>query len=615
MVAAWSGATAKIKDGQGKVLRCIELETKRPDFLADADGIPHATRHLQGSDPTRWAMTNFQLLLFFNYVRPTLEYEAAKHARGHVCLYDINSLFVIPWSSGCGCGVALLMNVQSPLKAQVMISHAWAEDIEQLVGSLSSWAARIQSIWACSGVPLWCCAFAQYQPEDGAGPSLQQQLSLDPFKSVIQSRPVHGMLVVHTTKADPYDRLWCVHEIDEALDSKLFVTAIGTYSVGGRNVCTRSAKCGHPADEERIRAVIERKSGGYERLDSAIKAFRSTLLKSGASVIAEIEVPWKNYRPFRQRHTYGFLVDLEDLGLDKLRCGLKEFGMEENVLFDLLTLTDNDGSKVQFGREQILDFSLLAMLCQGKFLAPARFHIHIDQPVVARQFPLKLACALDVHHRRHQLSEIESQVRRFSVFTGKAIDIDFGVLKLQHPVLSGQWIAGNLSEEAKARLCKEIPRILAEATEFAGLLRFDFSNRDLSHWSVYLRGTTGTPYDSGWFAAEFDIPVNYPLRPPKNFRILTKILHPNVDMNTGEVCLDILFRKHSPAFIICKLILSVVALLGKPEPDDPMNVEAAALQLSHPKIFAEKARLWTQMYALREPPSFRALGIGTKCSV
>ena len=95
--------------------------------------------------------------------------------------------------------------------------------------SLSSWASRIQPLWDCYGVALWCCTFAQYQPEDGAGPSLQHQLSLDPFKSVIHSKPEHGMLVVHTTKADPYDRLWCVHEVDEALESKLFVIAIGTY--------------------------------------------------------------------------------------------------------------------------------------------------------------------------------------------------------------------------------------------------------------------------------------------------------------------------------------------------------------------------------------------------
>ena len=68
----------EIKDGQGDVLRCISLETKRPDFLADA--IPSATRSLQGSDPTHWATTNVKLLELFNYMQSTQEYRATKEA-------------------------------------------------------------------------------------------------------------------------------------------------------------------------------------------------------------------------------------------------------------------------------------------------------------------------------------------------------------------------------------------------------------------------------------------------------------------------------------------------------------------------------------------------------
>ena len=105
------------------------------------------------------------------------------------------------------------------------------------------------------------------------------------------------------------------------------------------------------------------------------------------------------------------------------------------------------------------------------------------------------------------------------------------------------------------------------------------------------------------------------LLPPK-FKILTKILHPNIGAESGKVCLDILSAEYStPALSLGKLLLSVVALLAAPEPHDPVNVEAAALQLSHPELFAEKARLWTRTYALPEPPSFRDLGIGTKSSL
>ena len=604
----------EIKDGQGKVLRCISLESERPDFLADA--IPCATRSLQGSDPTQWAMTNVQLLELFNYMQSTQEYKAAKEARGHVCLYDVNSLFVIPWSRGFGCGVALLMNAHAPLKAQVMISHAWAEDVEELVSSLSSWASRIQPLWDCDGVPLWCCTFAQYQPEDGAGPSLQHQLSLDPFKSVIHSKPEHGMLVVHTTKADPYDRLWCVHEVDEALESKLFVTAIGTYSLGGRTVCTRRAKCGHAADEARIRAVIESKDGGYERLDRTIKAFRSTLLKSGTSVIAEVQVP---------RHLCDgrhLKFDFEDLGLNQVFSELYRFGVEQKELFGLFTLTDSHGHQIPVELSEIDEDS---WTCIPK------------QPLARQQFPLKLACALDVRYRR-QRSQNEIASSSYTIDWkkyGTECEKRWNEMKLQHPVLCGQWTSRNLEASARDTVGKkilqslgdttvqaskpnrafyEILHILSTATENADLLRFDFRQRDLSHFGVYLRGPKGTPYESGWFAAGIDIPVSYPFYPPK-FKIFTKILHPNIGAEGGEVCFDNLFLEWSPGQTFHKMVLSVLALLAAPEPHDPMNVEAAALQLSYPELFAEKARLWTRTYALPEPPSFRDLGIGTKSSL
>ena len=596
----------EIKDGQGKVLWCISLETTRPDFLADA--IPRATRRLQGSDPTQWAMTNVQLLEFFNYIRSTPEYEAAKQARGHVCLYDVNSLFVIPWSRGFGCGVALLMNAHAPLKAQVMISHAWAEDVEELVSSLSSWASRIQPLWDCDGVALWCCTFAQYQPEDGAGPSLQHQLSLDPFKSVIHSKPEHGMLVVHTTKADPYDRLWCVHEVDEALESKLFVTAIGTYSLGGRAVCTRRAKCGHAADEARIRAVIESKDGGYERLDRAIKAFRNTLLKSGVSVIADVQAPWHLYDG---RHLF---FDSKNLGLKEVFSELEGFGVERKELFSLFTLTDSDGHKIPVEVDEAFDIYL-----DGLF-----FPIMPKQPLARQQFPLKLACALDARYRRRRSQNEIASGSSSSYTTENVFDSNLysrvsinevNKMKLQHQVLCGQWTPRALQANQGDRVAKEILEILRDTALNADLYRWDFRQRDLSHFGVFLRGPEGTPYESGWFAAGFDIPVDYPFRPPK-FKIFTKILHPNIGAESGEVCLDIFSAEYwTPALRLGKLLLSVVALLAAPEPHDPMNVEAAALQLRHPELFAEKARLWTRTYALPEPPSFRDLGIGTLLSL
>lgn len=52
-----------------------------------------------------------------------------------VNMYDICDFFVKPWTAGTGNSVALLLNNQ-PLSADLMISHAWAEDIQECAEAL-----------------------------------------------------------------------------------------------------------------------------------------------------------------------------------------------------------------------------------------------------------------------------------------------------------------------------------------------------------------------------------------------------------------------------------------------------------------------------------------------
>jgi len=63
------------------------------------------------------------------------------------------------------------------------------------------------------------------------------------------------------------------------------------------------------------------------------------------------------------------------------------------------------------------------------------------------------------------------------------------------------------------------------------------------------------------------------MNPPKVI-FCTKIYHPNID-NLGRICLDILKDKWSPALQIRSVLLSIQALLSSPNPDDPLNNEAA----------------------------------------
>ena len=69
----------------------------------------------------------------------------------------------------------------------------------------------------------------------------------------------------------------------------------------------------------------------------------------------------------------------------------------------------------------------------------------------------------------------------------------------------------------------------------------------------------------------------------------TRIYHPNID-NLGRICLDILKKNWSPALQIRAVLLSIQSLLSSPNPDDPLNNEAAELWLKNENQALYKAK-------------------------
>merc|ERR1711972_306180 len=113
-----------------------------------------------------------------------------------------------------------------------------------------------------------------------------------------------GMVVLHTSTAELYDRLWCVHEIDEALERGVVVRPACSarfslaqslmravaksdgYMPGVADfmVRTKNAACGSVEDTVRIRTEIEAKNGGYDRLDKVINVFRNKMLEGDLDI-------------------------------------------------------------------------------------------------------------------------------------------------------------------------------------------------------------------------------------------------------------------------------------------------------------------------------------------
>ena len=72
-----------------------------------------------------------------------------------------------------------------------------------------------------------------------------------------------------------------------------------------------------------------------------------------------------------------------------------------------------------------------------------------------------------------------------------------------------------------------------------------------------------------------EVGSEYPHVPPK-VHCETKIYHPNIDLD-GNVCLNILRADWTPVLNLYNVILGVLYLFIEPNPNDPLNKEAAAL--------------------------------------
>jgi ubiquitin-conjugating enzyme E2 N len=79
-------------------------------------------------------------------------------------------------------------------------------------------------------------------------------------------------------------------------------------------------------------------------------------------------------------------------------------------------------------------------------------------------------------------------------------------------------------------------------------------------------------------------------------RFLTKIWHPNIN-GIGEICLDVLKDKWSPALKIRTLLISIQVLMSNPNPEDPLNNECADQWIKAKSAAMKKASDWTALYA------------------
>jgi len=218
--------------------------------------------------------------------------------KGVNTMRDVVEKVVKNETKGKGVGYALLKNAASPLRARVMVSHSWDEVYHEFVAAIQLFEKEKDA------VAYWVCAMAIYQNEDGAGPTIKEQLGPDPhygpFATVLKQADL--MIAIVDSAGNLYERMWCIFEMFVALELKLKVE-VAQYSIvqhigfshfsgdmaGDELIAPllkqcetpincNLARCGNPRnpmndDEKEIRKAIE--SGvGYAYVDRKIETAR-----------------------------------------------------------------------------------------------------------------------------------------------------------------------------------------------------------------------------------------------------------------------------------------------------------------------------------------------------
>lgn len=118
---------------------------------------------------------------------------------------------------------------------------------------------------------------------------------------------------------------------------------------------------------------------------------------------------------------------------------------------------------------------------------------------------------------------------------------------------------------------------------------------DIFKWRVTILGPDDSPYAGGKFDIRLEFPAQYPFKPPK-LVFDTKVYHPSVMLETGEVCGAVL-GNWGPTLNAEHCLKVVVSMLQDPQPDHPLEEEIAQQLAKKPKEFEKIAKKYTKDYA------------------
>jgi ubiquitin-conjugating enzyme E2 D/E len=142
-------------------------------------------------------------------------------------------------------------------------------------------------------------------------------------------------------------------------------------------------------------------------------------------------------------------------------------------------------------------------------------------------------------------------------------------------------------------MIKKIQNDIIECRENGIDFQVDESN--VCKWKVIMMGPCDSEYEGGIFVLNVEFGSKYPFNAP-DVKFETKMYHPNIG-SSGNICLDILKDKWSPVLTFHKVYLSIQSLLTDPNPDSPLNGDAARLYKSDKKEYRKMCQKYIKDFA------------------
>lgn len=151
----------------------------------------------------------------------------------------------------------------------------------------------------------------------------------------------------------------------------------------------------------------------------------------------------------------------------------------------------------------------------------------------------------------------------------------------------------NLNPQLMRLLSKEVQSLKQEPLEGITVLLDD---KDITSVEALIDGPQDTPYYGGRFRVKLTIGKDFPQSPPQGF-FLTKIFHPNVSPQRGEICVSTLKKDWKSDLGLKHVLLTIKCLLIVPNPESALNEEAGKLLLERYDDYCARAKLYTEIHA------------------